>query len=108
MNDLILSLMDDQVESRVNGVSRPVRITRDENKEIPDLRAREYVYLVPILVFIVLIGVYPMPLLERMEPSVKAVVERIDQARERRLASLGLSSVFEEEKQEKKAGGHQP
>lgn len=46
----------------------PLRHT--ENKILPDLDAREWLYLAPLLVFIVLIGVWPNPLLRRAMPAV--------------------------------------
>ncbi|PJA14062.1 MAG: Fe-S-binding domain-containing protein, partial [Elusimicrobia bacterium CG_4_10_14_0_2_um_filter_56_8] len=41
-----------------------------ENKVLPDLCLREWLYLAPILVFIVLIGVWPNPFLKRALPAV--------------------------------------
>ncbi|MBI5743320.1 MAG: NADH-quinone oxidoreductase subunit M [Elusimicrobia bacterium] len=46
----------------------PLRHT--ENKILPDLSFREWAYLLPILVFILLIGVYPNPFLRRAMPAV--------------------------------------
>jgi NADH-quinone oxidoreductase subunit M len=37
--------------------------------ETPDVSAREYAFLVPVVVAIVAIGVFPKPLLDRIEPS---------------------------------------
>jgi NADH-quinone oxidoreductase subunit M len=45
-------------------------ITRDENRNLKDMTRREYAYLVPIIVFIVFIGVYPKPFLDKMDASV--------------------------------------
>jgi NADH-quinone oxidoreductase subunit M len=46
----------------------PLRHT--ENKVLPDLNAREWLYLLPVLAFIILIGVWPGPLLKRAMPAV--------------------------------------
>jgi NADH-quinone oxidoreductase subunit M len=51
------------------------KVTHDENKNLPDLSLREKFVLVPIVIVIIWIGVYPSPLLKRMEPSVRHVVE---------------------------------
>jgi NADH-quinone oxidoreductase subunit M len=51
------------------------KVTHDENKNLPDLSLREKVIFVPLVVMIIWIGVYPSPFLNRMEPSVKRVVE---------------------------------
>lgn len=53
-------------------------ITREENKSLKDMTAREYVYLVPIIVFIVWIGVYPMPFLNKMDASVQHLLKVMD------------------------------
>ncbi len=52
-------------------------LTQESNKTLMDLTAREIAILVPVLLVIVWIGVYPQPLLQRMEASTKAVVERV-------------------------------
>ena len=49
------------------------------NAALPDLNAREVVVLLPILLFIVWIGVYPKPFLNRMEKSVGLVVTQVRQ-----------------------------
>ena len=48
-----------------------------ENQKLTDLSAREIVVLVPLLVMIVVMGVYPQPFLSRMQPSVDAFVSRV-------------------------------
>lgn len=55
-------------------------ITREENRKVADLDAREKLLLAPVVGLIVLFGVWPQPLLQRMEPSVRSVVERVQQA----------------------------
>jgi len=52
----------------------------EENRRIPDLDARELVLLAPVLAAVVLIGVWPKPILDRMEPSLERVVTRVEQA----------------------------
>jgi NADH-quinone oxidoreductase subunit M len=53
----------------------PVR--HQENATLEDLHPREIAVLVPVLVMIVVMGVYPAPFLKTMEPSVKALIARI-------------------------------
>jgi NADH-quinone oxidoreductase subunit M len=50
-------------------------ITHDENKELKDMTSREYAYLIPIIVFIVWIGVYPKPFLDKMDASVDHLLQ---------------------------------
>ena len=45
-----------------------------ENRTLPDLSRRELATLLPILVLIVFIGVYPKPFLERIEPAAQRAV----------------------------------
>ena len=47
------------------------------NEALPDLNAREIVVMLPILLFIVWIGVYPKPFLSKMEKSVGLVVTKV-------------------------------
>ncbi|MFN8050211.1 MAG: NADH-quinone oxidoreductase subunit M [Acidimicrobiales bacterium] len=50
-----------------------------DNATMADLKLSEGLGLLPLLVLIVVLGVYPKPLLERIEPSVKALVHHIGQ-----------------------------
>jgi hypothetical protein len=52
-------------------------VTHEENRRLSDLNFREYAYIVPILVCIVWIGVYPRPLLDKMEVSVVHLLEQV-------------------------------
>ena len=47
------------------------------NEGLPDLNAREIVVLLPILLFIVWIGVYPKTFLSKIEKSVEVVVTKV-------------------------------
>lgn len=49
------------------------------NEELPDLNAREIVVMLPLLLFIVWIGVYPKPFLSKMQKSVGLVVTKVQQ-----------------------------
>lgn len=48
-------------------------LSNDENKGLPDLTAREAVGLVPLLVLVFWIGLYPAPFLNRMQPAVESL-----------------------------------
>lgn len=41
-----------------------------KNRDLPDLSLRERVYMAPLLVLIVVMGVFPQPFLDRINPSV--------------------------------------
>jgi NADH-quinone oxidoreductase subunit M len=47
-----------------------------KNQNLKDLSLREIVVLIPIVVLIVWIGVYPKPFLSRMEASVNHVLKQ--------------------------------
>jgi NADH-quinone oxidoreductase subunit M len=53
-------------------------ITKDENKALPDLDAREMATLIPIIVFCFWIGLYPAPFLRAMEASVTNVIQTVE------------------------------
>jgi NADH-quinone oxidoreductase subunit M len=52
-------------------------VTKDENKTLKDLNGREIVTLVPLLIFIFWIGLYPKFFFELMSPSVEQLVQII-------------------------------
>jgi NADH-quinone oxidoreductase subunit M len=55
-------------------------LDRPENRAVPDLSGREIAILAPMVALMIVIGVYPTPVLQRMEPSVRAVLERVQDA----------------------------
>lgn len=61
------------------------KLETDENREMEDLTSREMVVLAPLLALMIVIGWNPTPILERMEPSVRVVLERVENAREAQL-----------------------
>ena len=63
--------------------------THIENRNLPDLTARELAYLLPLLVLIVVMGVYPQPFLDRMEPTVALLVAHLDAAGDAAAAVVG-------------------
>jgi NADH-quinone oxidoreductase subunit M len=52
-------------------------LDKQENAKLPDLTPREIAVLVPLLACIVWIGVYPQPILRRMEPAARQLVETV-------------------------------
>jgi NADH-quinone oxidoreductase subunit M len=53
-------------------------ITKDENKTLPDLNAREVATLIPIVACCFWIGLYPAPFLKGMEASVVNVIQTVE------------------------------
>src|SRR5438445_209716 len=52
-------------------------LTSQENEKLTDLTPRELAVLVPLLVCILWVGVYPKPFLRRMEPSARALIQQV-------------------------------
>ncbi len=50
----------------------------EANASFPDLRISERLVMVPLLVLIVFLGVYPKPMLDRIAPSVNRVITRME------------------------------
>ena len=52
-------------------------VTVEANRSMPDLNLREKVVIAPVLVLIVLLGVYPKPVLDVVGPSVDRMLDRV-------------------------------
>ncbi len=61
-------------------------VDNEKNRHLPDLNAREVAYMLPLLLFVFWIGVYPQTFLRKTEASVSAVVTRIGEKRNAALA----------------------
>jgi NADH-quinone oxidoreductase subunit M len=55
-------------------------ITKTVNETIADLSGREIAVMVPLVALILFMGLYPRPLLNRIEPSVDALLNRVHAA----------------------------
>jgi NADH-quinone oxidoreductase subunit M len=53
-------------------------LDRDENRRVRDVSGRELAILAPLVALMIWIGWNPTPFLRRMEPSVRAVIERVE------------------------------
>ncbi|MFQ5882168.1 MAG: NADH-quinone oxidoreductase subunit M [Candidatus Methylomirabilales bacterium] len=56
-------------------------VIHEKNQGLSDLSFREAMTLIPLVIMFFWIGLYPVPFLKAMEPSVQKVVARLDQAR---------------------------
>jgi NADH-quinone oxidoreductase subunit M len=50
-------------------------VTKEENRNLPDVNKRELIALVPLLIITIWLGVYPKPVLEPINNSVEAIVQ---------------------------------
>ncbi len=53
-------------------------LDKAENKILQDLNAREIAYMVPLVVFMFWIGLYPKPFIQIMEPAVINIVQKVN------------------------------
>jgi len=53
--------------------------TNEKNKVLKDINWRERILLIPLIVMVFWIGIYPKPFLNLIEPSVKNLVETVEQ-----------------------------
>jgi len=53
-------------------------LEKDVNKNVLDLNKREIISVLPIILFIVWIGVYPNTFLKKSEPSIKRIIENVE------------------------------
>ena len=58
-------------------------ITKAVNETLADLNWREIGVLIPLIALMLFMGLYPRPLLTRMEPSVNAMLNRVKSAQAR-------------------------
>ncbi len=56
-------------------------LDKHENEKLTDLTPRELAVLLPLLAVILWIGVYPQPILRRMEPSARAFIQLVRPAK---------------------------
>jgi len=63
------------------------RLDKRENRRLSDLNWREAGMLIPLGAIIIWIGVYPAPLLRRMEPSLQRLVQQVERGAEVRTAA---------------------
>jgi len=52
-------------------------LTHAENEKLKDLNGREILILAPIIVLIVIMGIFPAPFLDKMKPAVDLTLKRI-------------------------------
>jgi len=58
-------------------------VTNPKNRVLEDMSGREVLVLMPLLIFVVWIGVYPNTFLKPMEPAVKNFIQQVEQKKSR-------------------------
>ena len=55
------------------------KLTNPENKKLKDIDKRELALLLPITILVFWIGIYPKPLISRMDASVNHLINQVDE-----------------------------
>ena len=55
------------------------QLAHDENRDVADLTRREWAVLAPLVAAIIVLGLFPRPVLERVEPSAQRTVQQTSQ-----------------------------
>jgi NADH-quinone oxidoreductase subunit M len=53
--------------------------TTPENQNTPDMNVRQIAYMLPLIILMFWIGLYPKPFLERIEPTVEHYITHIQE-----------------------------
>ena len=51
----------------------------EANRSFPDLRLGEKLVIAPLIALVVVLGVYPKPVLDRIEPAVEQLVRHVEE-----------------------------
>ena len=71
-------------------------LDRPENEAVPDLTGREMALMVPLVLLMIFLGLQPKVLLDRIEPSTDAVIERVAEATGYRVVELPATGLLAE------------
>jgi NADH-quinone oxidoreductase subunit M len=61
----------------------------EPNRHFPELRLKEGLVMLPLLALIFFLGIYPKPLLDRVEPSVKRLISHVEAHSDYRQPTVG-------------------
>ncbi|MFH1687029.1 MAG: NADH-quinone oxidoreductase subunit M [bacterium] len=56
------------------------KVTNPENQKLTDITLREKLVILPLIVLIFWIGIYPKPIMDRIEPSVRHLLAQVSRA----------------------------
>ncbi len=70
-------------------------IDQPRNEKLLDLDLRERVIMAPLVVLIVFLGVYPKPALDRIEPAVESILDRVTAATDYEVPQYGRMAEVE-------------
>ena len=70
------------------------KVTNPENEKLTDINGREKLVLLPLMILIFWIGIYPKPVLDRIEPAVREALAPVVRAQAARDAENGPKIAF--------------
>ena len=65
------------------------KLTNPANEKVKDIDAREKLVLIPLIILIFWIGIYPKPFLTRLEPAVTNILNIVNEARQAGTGEIG-------------------
>jgi len=68
-------------------------ITNEKNRNLPDINKREATALIPLIVLVVLLGIYPKPILEPINKSVKAMIVQMEKKSQNHHTKVFIKNV---------------
>jgi NADH-quinone oxidoreductase subunit M len=71
-------------------------VTKEENKNLPDVNKRELIALVPLVIITIWLGIYPKPVLGPINTSVEAVVELMHEKAQSEEAKKRIPKIVED------------
>ena len=71
-------------------------VTKEENKNLPDVNKRELIALVPLVIITIWLGIYPKPILGPINTSVESVVQLMHEKAQTLEAKKRIPSLVEE------------
>jgi NADH-quinone oxidoreductase subunit M len=67
-------------------------VPNEENRKLPEINLRELACVVPLLALSLFLGLYPKPVLDRIEPSVAALIAHVED----KSCAVGPSECYRE------------
>lgn len=68
-------------------------VTKDENRNLPDVNKRELIALIPLVLITIWLGIYPKPVLGTINSSVEAVVSLMHEKALSQEAKLRIPNI---------------
>jgi NADH-quinone oxidoreductase subunit M len=71
-------------------------VTKEENRNLPDVNKKELVALIPLTIITIWLGIYPKPVLEPINRSVEGVVQLMHEKAISQEAKERIPNIFKD------------